>query len=652
MNKPNPINKILIVEDNPDHVDLIKLALRKNEAFEIDTCEELNQINDLIQRERYNLIISDIKLPDGDSIEFFRENGLFSQFYVIVMTSFGDEQRAVKALKSGAKDYLVKDTPLFENICNIVERALREIQSIKEKKEMENKLHKSEQKYRTLFESSSDGIFVMKDDVFIECNEKTLEIFEFEKKQDFIGKNPLEISPKLQYNNEKSEVLVKKILSETSMFNKVKRFYWKHIKSDGRSFDAEVSLNPFTLDGQTFFHGIIKDITDIKHTEKLQREVEVAKRSSKMKQQFLANMSHEIRTPLNSILGFTHILKETALDPTQEEYISMIDESSNVLLNLINDILDFSKIEAGKLTLHPKTINICNTLSKIQSFFELPAKQKDLQFMVSCFEEEELFVKVDENRLLQVISNLVSNAIKFTKEGSVDVRLELLKIVQNKAYFRMEVSDTGSGISDYDQRKLFKVFSQLETDDTRNVHGTGLGLAISKQLVGLMGGEIGVYGEVGKGSTFWFTFSAETCESLSAEVMKEKKLDLKNLNLNLKILLAEDKILNQKMASIMLVNAGCKVDIANDGYEVLELFEEDKYDLIFMDIQMPNMDGITAVTQLKEKYKNVPPVIGLSASAMEGDAEKYKKQGLDDYLSKPVQADSIYEKLIEWVQKE
>lgn len=766
--------KILIVEDNNDHLELIKISLEKTNDYELTVAKTLDTANSILENINFDLVITDIKLPDGDSIEYFKSKKLFNKHHVIAMTSFGDEHRAVNALKSGAKDYIVKDAHVLSNMGSIVKKTLRDVISQHEKRKIETALRKSEKKYRTLFENASDGIFIMNSKFFIECNEKALKVFGLETKEELIGKTPGELSPENQYNGENSSILAEKILKEIAKKKKIKRFLWKHIRGDGTPFDAEISLNPFKLEGELHFNGIIKDITlklqaeqklrtwesifrhsqwgiiitnstgvnismlntaianilkyeekelynltiqelfpknirsiadviidktkinnyfntessmlkkngesfpvlinsfimrdkndqpifyvlniqDIterKHTEKLEREVELAKRSSKMKQQFLANMSHEIRTPLNSMLGFIELLKETELTDTQQDYLSTIDESSNILLSLINDILDFSKIEAGKLKLHPQTVDICSVFQKIRSFFEYTANQKGLQLELQCPTVSSFFVKIDETRLLQIVSNLVSNAIKFTHKGRIIIRLIVSKIVKDHIYFRVEIEDTGIGIKEENRLKLFKAFSQLNEKNITNFKGTGLGLAISRQLATLMKGEIGVESEYGKGSLFWFTFAAEKSKELTKVTVNETSIDLKNLNLKLNVLLAEDKILNQKMAAIMITNAGCSVDIANNGLEVLEKFEEGKYDIIFMDIHMPQMDGITALKELKSKYKKLPPVIGLSASAMEGDAEKYMKEGLDDYLAKPVQPKSIYSKLIQWSNKE
>ena len=640
--------KILIIEDDPDHLELINLSLKKMNNIEVRVEYTLYEAFKVIQSYQPNLIIADVKLPDGNSIDFLKENQIIQNIHTIIMTSYGDEQIAVNALKSGAKDYIIKSAEAFSKMEIIVERATREINALKEKEAYKNEVERNEKKYRTMFESANDGILIMESSTIVDCNLKALNIFGLDKKEDILGKTPFDFSPAEQYNGENSYEKGQKSI-QIAHTGISQRFRWKHIKNDGAEFDAEISLNPFDVDHEKLIHVVINDITKKLKREELEKEVEIARRSSKVKEQFLANMSHEIRTPLNSIIGFIDLLKKTHLDNNQRDFLEMVDESSGLLLNLINDILDISKIEAGKLVLYPKTIDVCSIFKKAESLFKYSAKQKSNTLGFDCNNLEKHYIKIDETRLLQVITNLVSNAVKFTHNGSIHVKLFKIEETNGKVLFKMEVTDTGIGIAKENQAQLFDFFSQVNANLTSNIKGAGLGLAISKQLVNMMGGEIGVESEPGKGSKFWFTFKAEkTGEKPEQESIKPSK-EVETINLGITILLAEDKILNQKVVSMMLQNAGCKVEIANNGLEVLELFSENKFDIILMDIHMPDMDGITALNKLKEKYQELPPVIGLSASAMEGDAKKYINKGLDDYMAKPVKFNDLYQKIVEWL---
>lgn len=393
-----------------------------------------------------------------------------------------------------------------------------------------------------------------------------------------------------------------------------------------------------------------QDITVQKQAQELRKSLEIAERTAQIKQQFLANMSHEMRTPMNGILGMLDFIKKTTLNNDQQDYIQTIESSATSLLVLINDILEISKIEAGKIEIRPQIFNIYNLIHYLIKLFDAPLKQKMIEFNSYYDNAIPVFIKTDKNRVLQIASNLISNAIKFTPQGKIEIYFSLVnKSPNGEMTIKIEVIDSGIGITKEDQAKLFKMFTQIDSSYSRNSDGSGLGLVISKELANLLGGEIGVISEKGTGSNFWFTFKAiEITDSQMTEQIEDTQ-KYENLNLNINVLLAEDKFVNQKVVSMMLENAGCKVDIAQNGQEVIEKFREDYYQIILMDIQMPIMDGVTAMKILRRSYNNLPPIIAVSANAMEGDAEHYIKDGMDDYLAKPITRESLYEKIIKWL---
>jgi len=400
-----------------------------------------------------------------------------------------------------------------------------------------------------------------------------------------------------------------------------------------------------------------------KHNEELERNIKLAERTAQIKQQFLANMSHEMRTPMNGILGMVGFLLQTRLDEKQLDYANTIKNSSETLRNLINDILDLSKIEAGSMKIIPNEFNIHLLLKEVVSLFKASIEQKGLSVQMNYSNDVPDYIIADKNRLNQIINNLISNAIKFTDVGEISIMVSKVDMAddsnanqyipddEKKIKVKIEVKDTGIGINPENQTDLFTLFSQIDSTYTRNYEGTGLGLAISKRLVEMMGGEIGVISDYGNGSTFWFTFDAVPVSEASVNRKLKVKSDFGQLNFRLHVLLVEDKYINQKVVDLMLKNAGCTIDIANNGAEALDMYAEGKYDLILMDIQMPFMDGVTAVKELQKKYSKLPTIIGLSANAMEGDAEKYIAEGMDDYLSKPVSTEQLNEKLLKWFPK-
>ncbi|WP_210489299.1 PAS domain S-box protein [Rufibacter aurantiacus] len=400
--------------------------------------------------------------------------------------------------------------------------------------------------------------------------------------------------------------------------------------------------------------GVARDITELKDTQReLIRAKELAENSLQVKNQFLANMSHELRTPMNGIIGMIDVLHHSATNEEQMDYIETLRTSSNALLDILNDILDLSKIQAGKLQLNKTGIDLSYSLEKIHNLFANRATQKDLTFTYDISEDTPRYIITDETRLLQILSNLTSNAIKFTNEGSVRVEVSRVGGEGDEHLLMFQVKDSGIGICEEDIRLLFTNFTQLDNSSSKTFGGTGLGLAISKQLSELLGGEIGVESEAGKGSTFWFTIlcqEAENVKQIHDQLQSSKELEeIGKFDPEPVILLVDDNQINQKVALKLLERMGCHADVASNGYEAIEKATQKRYDLIFMDIQMPEMDGVTATRELKKlKGTDCPPIIAMTAYSMKDDAEKFINEGLDDYVSKPVKISDLHDRIVKW----
>lgn len=397
------------------------------------------------------------------------------------------------------------------------------------------------------------------------------------------------------------------------------------------------------------------DITGRIEAEKALRKSEKAKNlaieDSKIKSNFLANMSHEIRTPLNGIVGMIDLMsKSHDFEKVQKDQIEIIKKSSLVLLDILNDILDLSKLEAGQFQIHKRPAQINSIINQVENLFSAQVKNQNIEWESSLDNELEDYLLIDDSKITQVISNLVGNAVKFTKEGSIAIHSSLIAKTKEDIEFKVEIKDTGAGISDHDQQEIFKEFKQAEGDPVSNQKGTGLGLTICKNLIELMGGEIGVYSELGQGSTFWFSLKAKIVEKEHSPQAKPSNKDPENqkTEYNLKVLLADDNEVNIKVAEFMLSQMKCEIIAAYNGQEAIDLVADHDFDLILMDIQMPIMDGVEATQKLREKYSKLPPIFGLSANAMEGDAERFINLGLDDYLSKPITINTLREKLKQW----
>ena len=623
---PAPL-RLLIVEDSADDAKLLLMKLRDvgKELFHriVETAEAMSEA---LVCAPWDIIISDYSLPQFSglaALALLRATGLDIPF-ILVSGTVGEET-AVEAMKAGANDYLFKG-----NLKRLVPAVQRELREADERRAARH----SEGRYRTLFEYAPDGILIA------------------DAKSNYLDANP-SICRMLGYTHDELVGLeASDIVAEAEVpyiaqaldviYAKADyRREWQFKHKDGSFIAAEV-LAAIMPDGNLM--AMVRDITEHKRVDgELAKARDAAEAANHAKSEFLANMSHEIRTPMSAIIGFADMmLQNNPNGPDHVECAKAIRRNGGHLLELINEILDLSKIDAGQMATDRVRCDLPQLLAEVAQLMRSRATERSLKFKVSFSGSIPRYVCTDPLRLRQILVNLLGNAIKFTTNGSVELRICCDKTAQTSALW-INVRDTGIGMNTEQLGRIFEPFTQGEQSTTRKFGGTGLGLTISRRLARLLGGDISVTSEEGAGSDFGFWIDGGPLDDVDmlADLTEAKLPEIvtddpaAEIPIRGRILLVEDGRDNQRLFSTHLQMAGAEVKIAENGKVAVDLFDTEAFDLILMDMQMPVMDGYSAVKELRRRGITVP-IIALTAYAMSEDRAKCMGIGCTDYLTKPV----------------
>ena len=653
-----PKQTLLVVDDNP--LNILVLYKAFSPEYRVLKASSGAEAIQICQTRRPDLVLLDLVIPEMDGFEVCRrlKADLHTRYIpIIFVTGEDDQDQETLGLKLGAVDFIVK--PINEAV---VRARVKTHLSL---------AHSSSMLDATL-EASSDGILILGSDGNIRSmNQAFLRMWELPRSlvdvtsiDAVFAFMDCRMGPAILFDDQ--VVPFKQAIKPDDFFECME------LDLLGDRY-IELEVKPLRINGGRCGQVLVfREVTERKRaarelvlvnesletrirerTQELEVASELAQAASRAKSEFLSNMSHEIRTPMNAVIGLTHLALQTELSLKQRDYLEKIQLSGKHLLGIVTEILDFSKIEAGKLALDESDFRVQSVFDNV---FNVAVESAELKGLKLVFEADpclSLTLRGDPLRIGQILLNYVGNAIKFTERGEVRVRAEMQQRADGDPLIRIEVQDSGVGLSEAQIARLFQSFNQVDNSATRRHDGTGLGLALSKQLAGLMGGEVGVSSRVAEGSTFWFTFQARMGEAQFEVPVTHSILPPADPRLHIqgaRVLLVEDNRLNQEVMLGLLEGVGVLVTLANNGQQALECLSAHDFDAVLMDVQMPVMDGLQATRLIRENPSMAHlPVLAITANAGIENRTRCQQAGMSDFLVKPVAPEKLFAALVKWL---
>ena len=649
------VHPILVIEDNPADARFVEILLMQNSLVDCETVHVtcLEEGIRAFATEGYAAVLLDLTLPDSTGLETLESLlAVHADANVIVMTGHSDQNLGVEAVIRGAQDFIVKGDIESEKLGRAVRFSIERNNVKRRLRAAEIEMKQSQARYRDIFTQSRDAIFIIsKDGRFVDLNEATCLHFG-------LGEMVLRnlTNPHERLFSDRDEMT--EFLSQLYKNRSVRDFEIKTRYRDNEMRYCLMSASLIENEGFRGYSAILRDVTERKQTEKLKKDRALAEKSAQMREQFIASVSHEMRTPMNAILGMSNLLTDMELPGEAQNLVGSIKQSSEILLGIVNDILEISTIQNGKVVFESNSFDLRELLTSMMNVMQYKAKEKDLYFEWSVDDAVPAVLVGDKLRLNQILYNLVGNAIKFTDNGYVKVLVQQMYAVgADSVQLKFIIEDTGIGIPPDKVDSVFETFTRIRQKD-RLFEGTGLGLSIVKNLVEQQGGKVGASSEPGRGSQFFFDLifdvgSADRPREDRPPVLADLDFDVDRA---FRLLLVEDHKMNQLVARKTLERKfpNLSLTIAEDGQKAVDILATEDFDLILMDIQMPNMDGYEATEHLRAHGRpavRATYILAMTAHAHIAQDKTHLQHGMDDYVLKPFKPEELFYKIGKYLLK-